>query len=118
MEKKVAVLLMRHLLEAVRQGRVEVADSEPYWLTSQQYRERQDGTIELLPSETPELITHAREQSFRPVGIVVLDDQGGCRTFVDENSLPREDRELALRIFHTHAYFWFVHVPLLEKEQA
>lgn len=32
MGKRVGILLMRHLQEAVRQRRVDVADSEPYWL--------------------------------------------------------------------------------------
>jgi hypothetical protein len=117
-EKKVAVLLMRHLLEAVRQRRIEVADSAPYWLTGEQYRERDDGTVELLPSEAPDLVTYARLQSFRPVGMVLVSDQGDCRTFIDENAILECDREFALHVFQVHAYFWFVHVPLLEKEQA
>ena len=109
---------MRHLLEAVRQRKIDVADSEPQWLTGEQYRERDDGIMELLPSETPELMTHAREQSFRPVGMVVVSDQGDCRTFIEENAILECDREFALHVFHTHAYFWFVHVPSLEKERV
>ena len=118
MGKRVGVLLMRHLLEAVRQRKTDVADSEPHWLTTEQYRERDDGGIELLPSEAPELMTYTRQQSFRPVGMVVVDAQGGSRTFIDENAILGCDREVALQIFHTHAYFWFVHVPSLEKEEA
>jgi hypothetical protein len=109
---------MRHLLEAVRQRKIDMADSEPHWLTSEQYHEHQDGTLELLPSEAPELMAHAREQRFRPVGMVVLDDQGGCRTLVDENAILECDRDFALHVFHVHAYFWFVHIPSLEREQV
>jgi hypothetical protein len=39
----------------------------PYWLTSRQYRERDDGTIEVIPSEATDLITYARLQSFQPL---------------------------------------------------
>ena len=46
--KQVAVLLVRHLFEALRQRRIEVSDSEPHWLTPWQYRER-GGGIELVP---------------------------------------------------------------------
>ncbi|SRR5258706_14546832 len=118
MGKRVGTLMMRHLLEAVRQRRVDVADSEAHWLTSEQYHEREDGGIELIPARAHELMTYAQDQSFQPVGMVVLEDEGRCRTFVDERVIPEGDRELALRVFHTHAYFWFVHVPLLEKKQA
>jgi hypothetical protein len=118
MEKRVGVLLMRHLTEAVQQRKIDVADSEPHWLSSDQYRERDDGGVELLPSNAPELMTYAREKSFRPLGMVLVNDQGACRTFIDENSILECDREFALRVFHTHAYFWFVHVPSLEKQQA
>ena len=118
MGKRVGILLMRHLLEAVRQRRVEVADSEPYWLAPEQYREHGDGGMEFLPSEAREFMAYVREQSFCPVGIVVLDEEGGCRTFVDERVIPEGDREVALRVFHTHAYFWFVHRLSSEKEQA
>ena len=109
---------MRHLLEAVRQRKIDMVDSEPHWLSSDQYRERPDGGYELLPFKADELMTYAQVRSFQPVGIVVLDDEGSCRTFVDERVFPEDDRELALKVFHTHAYFWFVHVPSLEKEQA
>jgi hypothetical protein len=109
---------MRDLLEAVRRRRIDVADSEPHWLTSEQYHEREDGTIELLPSNAPELMTYAREKSFRPVGMVLLNNQGDCRTFIDENAILECDREFALHVFHVHAYFWFVHVPSLEKERV
>jgi len=117
MGKRVGILLMRHLLEAVRQRKVEIADSEPHWLTSEQYRELDDGRIEFRPTSAPDLTTYAREQSFRPVGMVVLDDQDGCRTFVDECALPKDDHEFALRIFHTHAYFWFIHVTSLGENR-
>jgi hypothetical protein len=118
MAKRVGVLLMRHLTEAVRQRKIDVADSEAHWLSSDQYRERDDGTVELLPSEAPDLVTYARLQSFRPVGMVIVSDEGDCRTFIDENAILECDREFALYVFHTHAYFWFVHVPSLEKEQG
>lgn len=112
MGKRVGILLMRHFLEAVRQRRIDVADSEPHWLTSDQYRELEDGRIELFPSSAPELMAHARLQSFRPVGLVVLDDdQGRCRPFIDERVIVGCDREFALLVFHAHAYFWFIHDP-------
>lgn len=116
MGKRVGILLMRHLLEAVRQRKTDVADSEPHWLTAEQYRERDDGGIELLPSEATELMTYARERSFRPIGLVVLNDQGDCRTFIDENAILECDREFALLIFHTHVYFWFCRLPLLAED--
>lgn len=118
MGKRVGVLLMRHLLEAVRQRRVDFADSEPYWVTSEQYRELEDGRIEFSPSRAPDLMAHARQQSFRPVGLVVIDDQGGCRPFVDENAILGCDRQFALLVFHTHAYFWFIHIPALSKQEC
>ena len=118
MGKRVGILLMRHLLEAVRQQRIDVADSEPYWLTPEQYRERDDGGIEFLPSEARGFMAYVREQGFQPVGIVVLDDEGCCRTFVDECVIPEGDRELALRVFHTHAYFWFMYRLSFNEEQA
>jgi hypothetical protein len=113
MAKHVGILLMRHFHEAVRQHRIEVADSEPHWLTSNQYREREDGGIELLPWNAHELMTHAREQSFRPVGMIVINDEGDYWDYVDENTLPEDDRDFALRVFHTHAHFWLLYLPRL-----
>lgn len=116
MDKRVGILLMRHLLEAVRRRCIDFADSEPYWLTSEQYRELPDGRIELFPSAAPELMRYAREQSFQPVGLVVVDEQrGGCRPFIDDNAIVGCDREFALLVFHTHAYFWFVQLPSAKR---
>lgn len=113
MAKQVGVLLMRHLHEAVRQHRIDVADSEPRWLSAEQYRQCDDGGIELLPWNAQELMTYAREQSFRPVGMIVINNDGDYRDYVDENALPESDRDFALRVFHAHAHFWFLHVPSL-----
>lgn len=115
MAKQVGVLLMRHLHEAVRQHRIEVADSEPRWLSAEQYRECVDGGIELLPWNAPELMTYARCQDFRPIGMIVINDEGDYSDYVDENSLPENDRDFALRVFHAHAHFWFLYVPSLNR---
>ena len=115
MAKQVGVLLMRHLHEAVRQRRIEVADSEPRWLSAEQYRECDDGGIELLPWSAPELMIYAREQSFQVVGIIVINDEGDYWDYVDENALPENDRDFALRVFHAHAHFWFLYVPSLNS---
>jgi len=71
-KKRVAVLLVGHLLEALRQRRIEVADSEPHWLASSQYRHR-DGGIELLPANAGDLMAYASERSFLPLGLVIVD---------------------------------------------
>jgi len=117
MGKRVAVLLVRHLSEAVRQRRVEVVDSEPYWLTPEQYRERDDGTLEMHPSDVPDLMTYARQHAFRPLGMVVINEEGDYSDFVDETALPEHDREFALQIFHTHAHYWFIYVPWAAETQ-
>jgi hypothetical protein len=39
MSKRVAVLMVRNLTEAVLRRRIQTADSEPYWLGSQQCEE-------------------------------------------------------------------------------
>lgn len=118
MAKRVGILLMRNLPQAVRQRKIEVADSEPYWLSPEQYRERHDGGMEFLPSEAREFMAYVSERSFQPVGLVVLNGQGDCRTFVDENAILECDREFALRVFHVHCYFWFLHVPTIPETQS
>lgn len=115
MAKQVGILLMRHLHEAVRQHRIEVADSEPCWLTADQYRERVDGGMELLPSNAYELMSYARNQSFRPTGIIVINDDGDYRDYIDESALPELDKDFALQVFHAHAHFWFIYVSRLIK---
>ncbi|HEX6503459.1 MAG TPA: hypothetical protein VF011_09430 [Terriglobales bacterium] len=84
----------------MRQRRIEVADSEPRWLTAEQYRECVDGGIELLPWNARELMSYARQQSLRLVGMIVINDEGDYWDYVDENSLPENDRDFALRVFH------------------
>jgi hypothetical protein len=45
--------------------RIEAADTEPYWLTSDQYHEH-DGGFQLLPAMAGDMIISA--QSFAPSG--------------------------------------------------
>ncbi|HKV79959.1 MAG TPA: hypothetical protein VJP02_17555 [Candidatus Sulfotelmatobacter sp.] len=111
MAKRVGTLLMRNLAEAIRQRRIDLGDSEPRWLESEKCRELEDGRIEFSPSKAPELMAYAEAQGFRPVGLVVMDDQGGCRPLIDEEAILGCDRDFALRVFHLHAQFWFLICP-------
>jgi hypothetical protein len=115
--KQVAVLLVRHLFEALRQRRIEVADSEPHWLTPWQYRER-GGGIELLPGNAGSLMGYAREQSFLPLGVVTVDEDGEYWEYFNDDPFSAQDREFALKLFLAHTHFWFCVVPGLASRHA
>lgn len=101
MEKRVGILLMRHLLEAVRERRIDVADSEPYWLSPEQYRERDDGGMEFLPSEARERV-QAMEASEPPV-IVPTSMNLMLHAPATSGSRPTSRRRHRLRIKHATA---------------
>jgi len=105
MAKRVAVLLVRNLSEALHERRIEIADSELHWLTPEQCEEG-DGGIQLFPSRAPELMQYARQNNFRPLGIVILAENGDFSDFMNDDAISAEDLDFAKHLFHVHALFW------------
>jgi len=103
--KRVAVLLIRNLSDALRERRIETADSELHWLMLGQCEESEGG-IQLFPSRSLELMQYARENNFRPLGVVVLAENGDFSDFMNEDAIATEDLDFAKHLFHVHALFW------------
>jgi hypothetical protein len=114
---RAAVLLVRHLFEALGQRRIEIADSEPHWLAPSQYC-RRGGGVELLPANATDLMTYASERSFLPLGIVIVNEGGDYWEYFNDDPSAAQDREFALRLFLTHAHFWFGVMPSLKSKSA
>jgi hypothetical protein len=105
MAKRVAVLLVRNLSEALHGRRIEIADSELHWLISGQY-EQGDWGVRFFPSRAPKLIQYARQNNFRPLGIVILAENGDFSDFMNDDAISAENLAFAKHLFHVHALFW------------
>jgi hypothetical protein len=116
MSKRVAILLVGNLCEALQQRSIETADSEPYWLRPEQYSER-DGGVELLPAMADDLIDYAKRNDLHPLGIVIMNERGDYFDYINDDPIPLTDREFAKRLFQVHAHFWFCYVPWLANKQ-
>ncbi|MGA9508702.1 MAG: hypothetical protein WBV55_08675 [Candidatus Sulfotelmatobacter sp.] len=114
--KRVAVLLVRKLSDALRERRIEMADSELHWLTPGQCEES-DGGIQLFPSRSLGLMQYAQENNFRPLGIVVLEN-GDFSDFMNEDAIATEDLDFAKHLFHVHALFWCFCFPSTPDRDA
>jgi hypothetical protein len=115
--ERVAVLLVRNLYQALQERCIETADSEPFWLSPEQYAE-QDGGIQFFPSQAADLIRYAQEHNFRPLGIMVLAENGDFSDFMDEDDIPREDLDFAKHLFHVHAVFWCFYFPFATAQDG
>lgn len=115
MPNRVAVLLVGNFSEALRQRRVRLANSEPYWLTSEQYAER-DGGVYLLPAQAPELVDYARKNSMRPLGVIVVAETGDYSEFMNEDAIAPQDMDFAKRLFESHAHYWFCFLPWIAEQ--
>jgi hypothetical protein len=114
---RVAVLLVRNLSEALHERRIETADSELHWLTPKQCEER-DGGMQLFLSRAPKLMQYARQNNFRPLGIVILAENGDFSDFMNEDAIPPEDLDFAKHLFHIHALFWCFYFPSAPDQDA
>ena len=117
MAKRVAVLLVRNLSEALHERRIEIADSELHWLVPGQCEEG-DGGVQLFPSRAPELMQYARQNNFRPFGIVILAENGDFSDFMNDDGIPAEDLDFAKHLFHLHALFWCFCFPSTPDQDA
>ena len=112
MGKGVGVLLVGKLAEAIRSRSIETADSEPYWLNSNDYEECGDG-VQLFPGRADNLSQYARERDLRPLGMVIFAENGDYFEFLNDDGFEPEDRAFVQRLFQVHAHFWFLVVPRL-----
>ena len=110
MPERVAVLLVRNLSQALRERRIEAADSEPFWLSPEQYAE-QGGGMQFFPSKATDLMHYARENNFRPLGIMILAENGDFSDFMNDEGIAPEDLDFAKHLFHVHAVFWCFYFP-------
>jgi hypothetical protein len=114
--KRVAVLLIRNLSEALRQRSIEAAGSEPYWLRPGQYQEH-DGGVAVIPAMASDLIAYATSNHLRLLGLVIVNEDGDYHEYFNQEPLSPADREFALRLFQAHAHFWFCEVPAMTDDQ-
>jgi len=77
--------------------------------------------VELLPSIAPELMAYCREKRLRPLGLVIVAEDGQYADYSDSDyvsdshvSLP--DQSSATKLFQAHAHFWFCVVPWLAEQ--
>jgi hypothetical protein len=117
MAKRAALLLVRNLSEALQERRIEIADSELHWLIPGQCEEG-DGGVQLFPSRAPELMQYARQNNFRPFGIVILAENGDFSDFMNDDAIPAEDLDFAKHLFHLHALFWCFCFPSKPDQDA
>ena len=117
-DRKVAVLLVRHLCKAMLRRSIGAAETEPYWLTSEQYQQR-DGGIELLPAMAGDMVAYAARNHLRPLGVVVVNDDGQYFDYFNEDLIISPiDREFVRRLFESHAHFWFCEIPWLRSRNS
>ena len=117
MARRVAVLLVRNLSDALRERRIDIADSELHWLIPGQCEEA-DGGIQLFPSRAPKLMQYARRNNFRPLGIVILAENGDFSDFMNDDAIPVVDLDFAKHLFHLHALFWCFCFPSTPDQDA
>jgi hypothetical protein len=117
MSKRVAVLLIRELSKALLRRRIQDVDSEPFWLDPDQYIEC-DGGVQLVPTKAEDLITYAKSNHLRALGVVVVAENGEYFDYFNEEAIlsPR-DRKFAKQLFQAHAHFWFCEIPWLASQQ-
>jgi hypothetical protein len=82
---KVAVLLIRDLSKALLRRRIQDVESEPYWLSPGQYFEH-NGGVQLLPDKAGDMINYAECNHLRPIGVVVVNDDGRYIDFFNEDA--------------------------------
>jgi hypothetical protein len=117
MRDRVAVLLVRNLSQALQERRIETADSELFWLSPEQYMKENRG-IQFFPSHAIDLMRYARENSFRPLGIAMLAENGDFTDFMNEDAIAPEDLEFAKHLFHVHTVFWCFVFPSVAGQDA
>jgi hypothetical protein len=72
----------------------------------------------LNPSRAPELMQYARQKNFRPLGIVMLAENGDFFKFMNEDAIPAEHLDFAKHSFHVHALFWCFCFPSAPDQDA
>jgi hypothetical protein len=115
---KVAVLLVRSITGALLRRRIDAVDSEPYWLSPEQYEER-DGGVQVIPGRTGDMIEYAKRNQLHPLGIVMVNEVGEYVEYFNPGLIlisPR-DLDFAEKLFRAHAHHWFCYVPWLASQQ-
>jgi hypothetical protein len=115
---KVAVLLVRSITRALLRRRIDAVDSEPYWLGSEQYEER-DGGVQLIPARAGDMIDYAKRNQLHPLGIVVVNEAGEYSEYFNPGLILISpiDREFAEKLFQFHTHYWFCYIPWLASKQ-
>src|SRR5580704_8980547 len=99
----VAVLLVRSITTALLRRRIDAVDSEPYWLSPEQYEER-DGDVQLIPARTGDMIDYAKRNQLHPLGIVVVNEVGEYVECFNPGLIliSPNDRDFAEKLFKAH----------------
>src|SRR5580700_1529827 len=102
---KVAILLVRNINRALLRRRVDVVDSEPFWLRPEQYEER-DGDVLLLRARAGDMFTYAKCNQLHPLGIVVVNEVGEYVEYFNQGLILISplDRDFAEKLFRAHAH--------------
>ncbi len=122
MAKKVAVLLIGNLTEALRQRSVKTSESEPYWLRADQYQEYEGG-VKFLPASAPDMVEYCKKKNMYPLGLVALAEDGDYSDYIDSdyiahNEILSRDKTFVTKLFQMHAHFWFCVVPWLQSQAS
>ncbi len=117
MGKRVAVLLMRNLADALQQNDLTAVTSELYWLGPEQYRELDEG-VQLLPNNSEQLIAYAQANALHPLGIVIVGEDGDWGHVLIEEAVAPEHRETARRLLHWHLHLWLCVAPAATAGRA
>lgn len=120
MAKRVAVLLIGNLSEALRKRSIKAANSEPYWLRPDQYHEHGDG-VEFIPESAPGMVAYCKKMNMYPLGLVALAENGDYADYIDSDYISRNeilsrDQKFVTSLFQMHAHFWFCVVPWLQSQ--
>ncbi|MGD0972786.1 MAG: hypothetical protein ABR866_01775 [Candidatus Korobacteraceae bacterium] len=115
--KRVAILLVKNLAEALQQRCIRTAENEPYWLTPNQYREH-DGGVDFIPEKAGDLVAYADSKNLYPLGLVIVREDSRLCEYLNDGPIPLADREFALQLFRFHAHLWFCVIPSLTDSEA
>jgi hypothetical protein len=110
MRKRVGVVLMTNLADALRHDELVTANSELYWFGEDQYVEHAGG-VRLLPGNSGRLTANAKTNDLHPLGVVIVDENGDWYDFLIEKAIALRYREVARRLLRKHLQFWLCFIP-------
>jgi hypothetical protein len=115
MKKRVGVMLMTNLADALRHDELPTANSELYWFGEDQYFERAGG-VRVVPGNGGRVVAYARANNLHPIGVVLVDEDGTWHDLLIDKGIATTYRGTARHLLRTHLQFWLGLTPLTSRK--